>query len=68
MAKERKQRMERTNIAGKMYHPNDYKSHSETSKGFAMTHEQVNDTLVEGTIDGVIEDVNGEDIPLKERE
>lgn len=49
----------------KQYEPSDYKSESEESKGLAMTHEQVSDTYVEGTVDGVIDDVNGKDIPLQ---
>jgi len=60
--------LESSRIAGKIYDPNDYKSNSEASKGVAETHEQASDTLVEGTIDGVIEDVQGENIPLKRKD
>ncbi len=51
----------------KLFEPSDYKNQSEVSEGLAITHEQATDTLTEGTIDGVIEDVNGRDIPLKNR-
>ncbi|MFD2616475.1 YozQ family protein [Terrilactibacillus laevilacticus] len=54
-------------VAKKSYDVNDYKSHSELEKGLATTHEQVNDTFVEGTIDGIMEDVDGKDIPLKRK-
>ncbi|HSU79907.1 MAG TPA: YozQ family protein [Candidatus Angelobacter sp.] len=49
----------------KQYDPSDYKKTSIESKGLATTHEQVSDTYTEGTIDGVMEDVNGKDIPLE---
>ncbi|MBS4172153.1 YozQ family protein [Bacillus sp. FJAT-49736] len=52
-------------IADKTYDPSDYKGNSELSKGLATTHEQVSDVYVEGTVDGVMEDVAGDDIPLK---
>ncbi|MEK4175102.1 YozQ family protein [Aeribacillus sp. FSL K6-1305] len=45
------------NIAGKIYTPNDYKSHSESSQGLAVTHEQVSDTFTEGTIDGEVDNI-----------
>jgi hypothetical protein len=52
-------------LAEKNYEVSDYKSNSELAKGLAATHEQVSDTYVEGTVDGVIENVDGEDVPLK---
>ncbi|WP_408009826.1 YozQ family protein [Pseudalkalibacillus sp. A8] len=54
-------------VAGKNYDPSDYEKNSELSSGMAMTHEQTSDTLVEGTIDGKIDDINGTDekIPRK---
>ncbi|PKR86816.1 YozQ family protein [Heyndrickxia camelliae] len=55
-----------TQIAGKTYSPSDYLSNSDLSKGLAMTHEQVSDVYMEGTVDGVMENVEGEDIPLQQ--
>jgi hypothetical protein len=52
-------------VAEKMYEASDYKGSTDLEKGLATTHEQVSDTYVEGTVDGVMEDVAGEDIPLK---
>lgn len=50
-------------IAENSYDPSDYQSSKEVDKGLAITHEQVSDTYVEGTIDGVIDD-----LAKKERE
>ncbi|WP_070119540.1 YozQ family protein [Bacillus marinisedimentorum] len=49
-------------VAEKTYEPADYKSSEETERGLAVTHEQVSDTLVEGSTDGKIDvvDENGE--------
>ncbi|GAE29892.1 hypothetical protein JCM9152_1279 [Halalkalibacter hemicellulosilyticusJCM 9152] len=44
-----KQRVEE--MATKSYQPSYYKSENETEKGIAVTHEQVSDTLTEGTIE-----------------
>lgn len=61
-------------IAEKSYEPADYGSNDETDKGLAMTHEQVSDAYMEGTIDGSIDQVDengelkshdGEKIPRK---
>ncbi|MEK3886088.1 YozQ family protein [Bacillus sp. FSL K6-3431] len=46
-----------TKLAGVNYNPANLKSNSELMSGLAMTHEQVSDTYVEGTIDGL----SGED-------
>ncbi|HEY4552020.1 MAG TPA: YozQ family protein [Bacillaceae bacterium] len=51
-------------IGGRTYHPSDSKDGSVLSSGLAMTHEQVSDAYVEGTIDGKLEDVKGTDIDL----
>jgi hypothetical protein len=40
------------NLAGRYFRPEDYKDSSEMASGLAKTHEQVNDTMTEGTIDG----------------
>jgi len=55
------------NIAGKYYEPHYYNSNSEVESGIATTHEQASDTLVEGTIDGKIDNLQGKDkdIPRK---
>jgi len=52
------------NVAGKYYEPEYYKSNSEVESGLATTHEQASDTLVEGTIDGKIDNVQGKDIDI----
>lgn len=49
----------------KQYDVSDYKKENEESDGLATTHEQVSDVYMEGTIDGVMENVNGKDIPLE---
>ncbi|MDM5337474.1 YozQ family protein [Fictibacillus enclensis] len=49
------------------YEPSDYSSQSETDQGLAITHEQVSDDYMEGTIDGVMENVEGKDIPLQRK-
>ncbi|MDN4525876.1 YozQ family protein [Fictibacillus fluitans] len=54
-------------IAEKNYDPSDYSSQSETEQGLAITHEQVSDDYAEGTIDGVIENVEGKDVPLQRK-
>ncbi|MCA1030372.1 YozQ family protein [Bacillus timonensis] len=40
-----------TKIAGRSYQVDDYEGSNELSAGLAETHEQVSDTLTEGTID-----------------
>jgi len=54
-----------TNIAGKIYDVKDYHKEDEVSAGLSSTHEQASDTMTEGTIDGVMENVAGKDIPLQ---
>ncbi|WP_080848871.1 YozQ family protein [Cytobacillus gottheilii] len=61
MTKKNQQSLE---LAGRSYRPDDYNKEDQLSSGLAHTHEQVSDTLTEGTIDGKIENVNGKDIPL----
>ncbi|MBU9710932.1 YozQ family protein [Evansella tamaricis] len=73
--KNQEQRMENARkVAEKSYHVFDYTSHHESDKGLAITHEQVSDTYMEGTIDGKIDRLNdndeltnheGEEIPRK---
>ncbi len=48
-------------IATNSYQPSDYQSAEEVDQGLAMTHEQVSDAYVEGTVDGNINEVHGED-------
>ena len=40
-------------------------SESDLTQGLALTQEQVRDTYTEGTIDGMMEDVDGNNIPLE---
>ena len=44
----------------KQYEPSDYLQDSETASGLAVTHEQVSDTYMEGTIDRAIEEQHEE--------
>ncbi|SDH60735.1 Protein of unknown function [Alteribacillus persepolensis] len=46
-----KNKKQRTFDADKTYQSSDYTSQDETARGFAETHEQVSDTMAEGTID-----------------
>lgn len=61
-------------VAEKKYDVSDYDRTDQLSKGMAITHEQVSDGYVEGTIDGKIDKTNedgglisheGKDIPRK---
>ncbi|HWO75677.1 MAG TPA: YozQ family protein [Bacillus sp. (in: firmicutes)] len=54
-------------IAGKIFDVQDYDKKDETSAGLAMTHEQATDDYTEGTIDGKMENVAGEDINLQDQ-
>jgi hypothetical protein len=56
-----------TAAAGRTYHLSDYYKKGDDSAGLATTHEQVSDTYAEGEIGGVIENVDGEDIPLQRK-
>lgn len=49
-------------VAEKMYDVSDYKSNDSVDKGIAITHEQVSDDYMEGTIDAKIDklDKNGQ--------
>lgn len=51
-------------IAEKNHQPSDYKSSDPIEHSLAMTHEQVSDTLIEGTIAGKIFNANGTNIDL----
>lgn len=55
-------------VAGRIFSSEDYQSSDEVSKGLATTHEQATDSLTEGTIDGVMENVKGKDISLKKKQ
>lgn len=59
-----KKNRDSTKIANHYYTPDDYKKNDELSSALAITHEQVSDAYTEGEINGVIDDVEGEDIPL----
>jgi hypothetical protein len=54
-----------TDVAGRVYNAKDYRKNDDVSAGFAETHEQASDTMTEGTIDGVIENKDGKDMPLQ---
>ena len=53
-----------TEMAGRVYEPSDYQKKDQTSSGLATTHEQASDTLTEGEIGAVIDDVDGEDLTI----
>lgn len=65
MAAQKRQNGE--NSAGRYFHPEDNQDSSEVASGLAKTHEQVNDTVTEGTIDEKIEQLDGEDRSLSSR-
>ncbi|ASF40327.1 hypothetical protein CEH05_14705 [Halobacillus halophilus] len=52
----KKQKIEE--IAERSYEPADYEKNDETSQGLSVTHEQVSDTMTEGTIDGNIDQLD----------
>lgn len=54
-------------LAEKNYEPGDYKRNSNLSSGLATSHEQVSDTLTEGTVDGEIDEIDEKDVPLRKR-
>ncbi len=51
-------------VAENSYQPSDYYSENEVEQGLATAHEQVSDAYMEGTIDGTINDYQGQDIKL----
>ncbi|WP_088103182.1 YozQ family protein [Halalkalibacter urbisdiaboli] len=51
-------------VAENNFQVTDYNSSEETEQGLAMTHEQVKDMYVEGTVDGEIDEYRGKDIDL----
>ncbi|MEH7076414.1 YozQ family protein [Neobacillus drentensis] len=54
-------------LAGSFYHPSYYQETDDLSAGIAMAHEQASDAYTEGEIGAVIDDVNGEDIPIPQK-
>ncbi|MCM3760811.1 YozQ family protein [Alkalihalobacillus oceani] len=48
-------------VATNQYQSGDEQSEQSVDRGLAMTHEQVMDAYVEGTIDGEIDESHGED-------
>ncbi|MGP4068926.1 YozQ family protein [Halobacillus sp. B29] len=52
----KKQKIEQ--IAERSYESADYEKNDETSRGLSVTHEQVSDTMTEGTIDGNIDQLD----------
>ncbi|MGG1399911.1 YozQ family protein [Bacillus salipaludis] len=59
-----KEQNNNSEIAGRIFHTDDYQKKDQLSSGLATTHEQVSDTYMEGEIGAVIDNVNGTDIPL----
>ncbi|WP_164217441.1 YozQ family protein [Virgibacillus sp. YIM 98842] len=57
--RERKSTENSSKIADKTYDVSDYESNESVDKGMAITHEQVSDNYMEGTIDGKIDEVDG---------
>ena len=55
-------------VAENSYDPSDYLSNNELDKGLAITHEQVSDTYMEGTIDGEIDNLEAksQEFPRKQ--
>lgn len=54
-----------SDLANRYYEPEDYQKKDEVSSGLATTHEQVSDAYMEGEINAVVDDVKGQDIPIK---
>ncbi|AXI07729.1 DUF4025 domain-containing protein [Oceanobacillus zhaokaii] len=48
-------------VAEKLYNPSDYESKNQLEKGMSITHEQVSDSYMEGTIDGKIDELDNND-------
>jgi hypothetical protein len=59
---------ENLNIAGRNYNPSDYNKNSVLSSGLAVTHEQVSDAYVEGTVEAVIDDLDGKDVKIPQEQ
>jgi hypothetical protein len=55
---------EQSQIAGKQYAPSDEEASSFFASALAETHEQVSDVYAEGTVEAVIDNAEGKDIPL----
>lgn len=64
---EQKENQDSKNLAGRYYTPDDYNRKDQISSGLATTHEQVSDSYTEGEIKAVVDDVNGEDIPIERK-
>jgi|GEM_PF-1418610 len=62
-----KKDQESSGLANRYYEQEDYQRNDQLSSGLATTHEQVSDTLAEGEIHAVIDDVNGKDIPVERK-
>lgn len=62
-----KNNQDSSKLANRYYNPEDYKKTDQLSSGLATTHEQVSDSYTEGEIKAVIDDVNGEDIPIERK-
>lgn len=64
----KKEQLNSTQIAGRQYEVEDYKRDDELSSGLAVTHEQVSDDYMAGTIDGKLhkEKDDKNSIPRKE--
>nr|WP_074433072.1 YozQ family protein [Neobacillus dielmonensis] len=60
----KKNQSDSTELAGRVFHEEDYQKSDTLSSGLATTHEQAMDAYMEGEIGGVMEDVAGKDIPL----
>lgn len=56
---------ESAKVAGKTYEVEDYQSNETLSSGLATTHEQVSDAYMEGEVNAVIDNVDGEDVQVK---
>ncbi|PMC39070.1 DUF4025 domain-containing protein [Bacillus sp. UMB0899] len=56
---------ESSTIAGKTYEVEDYQASNTLSSGLATTHEQASDAYMEGEVNAVIDNVDGEDVQVK---
>lgn len=54
-------------LADRHYQPEDYQKKDEISAGLAVTHEQVSDAYMEGEIQPVIDNLEGEDVSIERK-
>lgn len=64
MDMEKNQSKDYSKLAEQNHQPRDYGSNSFLETGYAQTHEQVTDSYTEGTIDALIEGLDGSNVEI----